>query len=86
MNHQTFENRVADFKQTEKSKSVNPNPPSSPSPSKNPYKRAYDELLAKCQEWRRTELLQFEFTNDTDNRHYTDFIREVIALGDKYSP
>lgn len=48
--------------------------------SKNPYTRAWAELIAKHPKWR-----QEEFEKKLDTAAYRDFCKEVKLLGDEYS-
>ena len=46
------------------------------------YKQARDRVLKDLPEWRRNEVLKMESDHDTDNRHYLEFVKNVIALAE----
>ncbi len=52
----------------------------------NPYVKARLEILSKYPEWKKIEMLMLEKTKNTEgNRHYSEFVKAVIYLGDAYS-
>jgi hypothetical protein len=46
------------------------------------YKEARERVLKDYPAWRRSEILEMEATENTDNRYYDDFVRNVIALAE----
>lgn len=86
----TFESRKRAFEADEKRKAGLPTAsPETAANSKNPYLRARMAVLASYEErnmlWRKQEVLRMEIEENTDNRHYMDFVKEVVILGDKFS-
>ncbi len=84
---EAWENRCAAFKESEtrrSSTSPTKDAPQKGTPS-NPYERAFTEIFNGYPDWRKRELKELMDTKQTDSRHYTDFIRLVAELGDKYS-
>jgi hypothetical protein len=52
---------------------------------KNPYVLAHAQVLAKLSPWHQKEILRMEKNKDTNNRHYNEFARKVIEIGDGLS-
>lgn len=46
------------------------------------YKTARERVLKDYPEWRRHEVLDMEASGDIDNRHYAEFVKNVIALAE----
>lgn len=75
------------LKQEEKSIKSSPatKPVQKKSSVKNPYQLAREQVLAKMKDFNRNEILEMEKTNNTNNRFYEEFVKEVNALGDTLS-
>lgn len=85
MAKQTFSSRVEEFNRSERA-SYTEKPATPPTGETTPYLRARVQVLMRYPEWRRNEVLEMERVNDLDNRHYGDFVKEVVALGDSFMP
>ena len=46
------------------------------------YKQARERILKDLPDWRRREILEMEETENTDNRYYAEFVRNLIALAE----
>jgi hypothetical protein len=93
----TYVNRVAEFERSETLKkdttslrksagvSTAPKTPASLDTS-NPYMRARLETLSGYPIGRRERILEMERVNNLDNVEYDLFVREIVKLGDSYTP
>jgi len=53
--------------------------------SKNPYIRARTQVLKDLTADRRNSILKLESEGQIDDRRYTEFVKMVAILGDKFS-
>lgn len=75
----TYKNRVAEYKKSQESSVENSAPSACP---QNPYRKAREMIFSKLSAWRKEEILKMEKNKDVNNRFYSDFVNEVIQLGD----
>lgn len=91
---ETYQNRVAQFEQSEKLNQGPITPPKKqtgkkPIPSlstENPYLQARLKVLSSYPKWRQNEIAEMERLNDINNQHYDAFVHDVAVAGDMLMP
>ncbi len=92
---ETYQNRVAQFEQSEKLKQDTEDLHKQAGVKQkvatalnrdNPYLRARNEVLEKYSAWRRNEIAEMERLGNVNNKHYAEFCHDVAVLGDQYMP
>lgn len=72
-------NDVKDAKTPKQKKTSTPANPA----SGNVYKAAWDKEYTNLPNWRQKEIDRFVQNKDHDNRHYSDFVQQVIETAER---